>query len=163
MRAAVVAIVCLFAALNGGPALAQTISSSEPAAIAKLLSDRGQQVIVTVDEFDDPFIETSVDNVDYSIWFYGCTAHRDCTSISLRAHRASAGQATIEAMNIWNTDQRWTKLYTPERNSAVLEMDLFFGDSAMGDILFAGYVDIWDRSLAQFVRYIDEGDYAFIE
>jgi hypothetical protein len=73
------------------PAFAQMISSQDPDGIAKLLRDRGQIAIITVDEFNDPFIETSVDNVDYNIIFYGCTEHEDCTSLALRTQRMSAG------------------------------------------------------------------------
>ncbi len=145
------------------PAVAQMIASQDPAAVAKLLRDRGQTAIVTVDQFNDPFIETSVGNVDYNIIFYGCTEHEDCTSLALRAQRNSAGRASFEAMNDWNTDQRWTKLYTADVNSAILEMDFLFADGPMTRESFAAYLDLWDRSLQQFVRYIDDGDYDFVE
>ncbi len=145
------------------PALAQTISSQDPDGIAKLLRDRGQTAIITVDEFNDPFIETSVDNVDYNIIFYGCTEHQDCTSLALRTQRMSAGRASFEAMNTWNTEQRWTKLYTADVNSAIMEMDFLFREGAMSEAAFAAYLDIWDRSVAQFVRFIDDGDYEFVE
>jgi hypothetical protein len=156
----VVAVVC---ALGTVPASAQMISSQDPASIAKLLRDRGQTAIITVDQFNDPFIETSVDNVDYNIIFYGCTDHEACTSMSLRAQRMSAGRASFEAMNRWNTDQRWTKLYTADINSAILEMDFLFADGGMSQAAFAAYLDIWDRSVEQFVRYIDNGDYEFVQ
>lgn len=145
------------------PASAQMISSQDPAGIAKLLRDRGQTAIITVDEFNDPFIETSVDNVDYNIIFYGCTDHEACTSLSLRAQRMSSGRASFEAMNNWNTEQRWTKLYTADVNSAILEMDFLFLEQAMSEPAFTAYLDIWDRSVAEFVRFIDDGDYAFVE
>lgn len=145
------------------PASAQMISSQDPAGIAKLLRDRGQTAIITVDEFNDPFIETSVDNVDYNIIFYGCTDHEACTSLSLRAQRMSSGRASFEAMNNWNTEQRWTKLYTADVNSAILEMDFLFLEQAMSEPTFTAYLDIWDRSVAEFVRFIDDGDYEFVE
>lgn len=149
--------------LSPAIASAQMISSQDPASIAKLLRDRGQTAIVTVDEFNDPFIETSVDNVDYNIIFYGCTEHEACTSLSLRAQRMSSGRASFEAMNNWNTEQRWTKLYTADVNSAILEMDFLFHDEAMSRSAFAAYLDIWDRSVAEFVRFIDDGDYEFVD
>lgn len=145
------------------PASAQMISSQDPAGIAKLLRDRGQTAIITVDEFNDPFIETSVDNVDYNIIFYGCTEHEACTSLSLRAQRMSSGRASFEEMNNWNTEQRWTKLYTADVNSAILEMDFLFLEQAMSEPAFTAYLDIWDRSVAEFVRFIDDGDYEFVE
>jgi hypothetical protein len=145
------------------PAFAQMISSRDPDGIAKLLRDRGQNAIITVDEFNDPFIETSVDNVDYNIIFYGCTEHEDCTSLALRTQRMSAGRASFEAMNTWNTEQRWTKLYTADVNSAIMEMDFLFREGPMSEASFAAYLDIWDRSVAQFVRFIDDGDYEFVE
>lgn len=145
------------------PASAQMISSQDPAGLAKLLRERGQTAIITVDEFNDPFIETSVDNVDYNIIFYGCENHEDCTSLTLRAQRISTGNASYEAMNQWNFDQRWTKLYTADVNSAILEMDFLFSQSPMTQQAFAAYLDIWDRSLEQFVRYIDDGEYSFVE
>lgn len=157
-------VFALFAGCSvlAGPASAQTITSKDPDGIASLLRERGQVVIVTVDEFNDPFIETSVGNVDYNMFFYGCDEHVACTSVSLRAQRISSGGASFAVMNQWNTDQRWTKLYTADINSAILEMDLLFGDGAMSEGVFAAYLDIWDRSLEEFVRYIDEGTYEFI-
>ena len=145
------------------PAVAQMIASQDPDAVAKLLRDRGQTAIVTVDQYNDPFIETSIGNVDYNIVFYGCTAHEDCTSLALRAQRNSPGRASFEAMNDWNTDQRWTKLYTADVNSAILEMDFLFAHGPMTRESFAAYLDLWDRSLQQFVRYIDDGEYDFVE
>lgn len=145
------------------PASAQMISSQDPAGIAKLLRDRGQTAIITVDEFNDPFIETSVDNIDYNIIFYGCTEHEACTSLSLRAQRMSSGRASFEEMNNWNTEQRWTKLYAADVNSAILEMDFLFLEQAMSEPAFTAYLDIWDRSVAEFVRFIDDGDYEFVE
>lgn len=144
-------------------AQAQLISSQDPAGIAKLLRDRGQVAIVTVDEFNDPFIETSVDNVDYNIIFYGCVDHQDCTSLALRTQRMSSGNASFEAMNSWNTGQRWTKLYTADINSAIMEMDFLFREGGISEAAFSAYLDIWDRSVAEFVRFIDDGDYEFVE
>jgi hypothetical protein len=66
-------------------------------------------------------------------------------------------------MNTWNTEQRWTKLYTADVNSAIMEMDFLFREGAMSEASFAAYLDIWDRSVAQFVRFIDDGDYEFVE
>lgn len=150
-------------AVTATPVLAQMIGSQDPSAVAKLLRDRGQTAIITVDQYNDPFIETSVGNVDYNIIFYGCTVHEDCTSFALRAQRNSTGRASFESMNSWNTDQRWTKLYTADVNSAILEMDFLFTQSPMTQDSFAAYLDIWDRSLRQFVRYIDDGEYDFVE
>lgn len=145
------------------PSAAQTVSSQDPASIAKLLRDRDQTVIITVDEFGDPFIETSFNNIDYNVLFYGCTAHELCNSVSLRAQRFGVGSASYEAVNRWNTDQRWTKLYTAEANSATLEMDLLFQDGPISVEAFVSRIDIWERSLSEFARYIDGGSYEFVE
>ena len=161
MRAIVLGSLAALLAMAGA-ASAQDITTQDPAGIAKVLRDRGQVVIVTVDEFDDPFIETSVDNVDYNILFYGCVNNEGCTSLSLRAQRISTGRASFEAMNQWNTEQRWTKLYTADINSAILEMDLLFRGGPMSLEAFSAHLDIWDRSVGEFVRYIDDGNYAFI-
>lgn len=145
------------------PSAAQTVSSQDPASIAKLLRDRNQTVIITVDEFGDPFIETSFDNIDYNVLFYGCTAHEMCNSVSLRAQRFGVGSASYEAVNRWNTDQRWTKLYTESANSATLEMDLLFLDGPISVEAFASHMNVWERSLLEFARYIDGGSYEFVD
>lgn len=145
------------------PLQAQTVSSQDPASIAKLLRDRNQTAIVTIDEFGDPFIETSFENVDYSVLFYGCTEHELCNSVSLRAQRFGVGSTSYEAVNRWNTDQRWTKLYTANANSATLEMDLMFLDGPMSVEGFALHLDVWERSLREFSRYVDGGSYEFVD
>ncbi|MFK7791318.1 MAG: YbjN domain-containing protein [Devosiaceae bacterium] len=155
-------MVACFSVL-GSQVAAQDISSQNPEGVADLLRERGQTAIVTVDEFNDPFIETSAGNADYNIIFYGCQAHKSCTSFSLRAQRMSNGSASFEAMNTWNTEQRWTKLYTADIHSAILEMDFLFAQGPMDEPVFNAYLDIWDQSLREFVRYIDEGEYDFVE
>ncbi|MEM1285852.1 MAG: YbjN domain-containing protein [Pseudomonadota bacterium] len=155
-------------ALGSVPAGAQEeggalVSAAEPAAIIKLLRDRGQTAILTIDEFNDPFIETSFGNRDYSVWFYGCTAHEDCQSISLQATRMSPGRASLEALNDWNAVQRWTKVYSAEVNAAVLEMDISFRAGPMTSDDLSSILDIWDGSMEQFVRFIDDGEYDFVD
>lgn len=145
------------------PSAAQTVSSQDPASIAKVLRDRDQTVIITIDEFGDPFIETSFGNIDYNVLFYGCTVHEMCDSVSLRAQRFGVGSASYEAVNRWNTDQRWTKLYTAETNSATLEMDLLFLDGPISIESFASHISVWERSLSEFARYIDGGSYEFVD
>lgn len=145
------------------PVAAQMVSSQDPASIAKLLRDRDQTVIVTVDAFGDPFIETSFDNIDYNVLFYGCTVHEMCNSISLRAQRFGVGSASYEAVNRWNTDQRWTKLYTAEANSATLEMDILFLNGPISMEAFTSHISVWERSLREFARYLDGGNYEFVE
>lgn len=145
------------------PAFGQSISSQAPSSIAKFLEDRGQTVIVTVDEFDDPFIETSVDNVDYNIFFYGCSDNAACTSISMRAQRISPGEASTDVLNGWNRDQRWTKVYSGDINSIIMEMDFLFEESLMDAMLFEAKLDLWERSLAQFVSFVDDGDYDYVD
>ncbi|MBV6658955.1 MAG: YbjN domain-containing protein [Devosiaceae bacterium] len=158
------AIILAAGLLSSTPAaMAQEITSHQPSGITKHLRDRGQTVIQTVDEFDDPFIETSVNNIDYNILFYGCSRHQQCTSLSLRAQRMSAGNHPPEVLNGWNTDQRWTKVYSADTNSIILEMDLFFGDLTLSRDLFESYLELWDRSLEQFESFVDEGEFNFVE
>lgn len=147
----------------GAPAAAQTVSSADPAGLVKQLQERGQTAILTVDEFGDPFIETSSGNVDYNMLFYGCVRHAGCTSVSLRAQRMSPGEAPIEALNRWNTDQRWTKLYSADVNSVIMEMDLLFEPGGMQAVSFDAWLDLWDKSLIEFARFIDDGGYSFVE
>lgn len=154
---------CFALMLMALPSAAQTVSSQDPGSIAKLLRERDQTVIMTIDEFGDPFIETSFDNIDYNVLFYGCVAHEMCNSVSLRAQRFGVGSATFEAVNRWNTDQRWTKLYTEQANSATLEMDLLFTDGPISVEAFASYIDVWERSLREFASYIDGGDYEYVD
>ena len=145
------------------PAAAQTVSSSEPSSILKQLQERGQTAILTVDEYGDPFIETSSHNTDYNLFFYGCVRHEACTSVSFRAQRMSPGAATLDSLNRWNTDQRWTKLYTADVNSVIMEMDMLLAPGGMRAVTFDAYLDLWDKSLIEFVRYIDDGGYSFVE
>ncbi|MEM6384042.1 MAG: YbjN domain-containing protein [Pseudomonadota bacterium] len=144
-------------------AQAEDVSASDAGGILKVLRDRGQTALATIDEFGDPFIETSVGNVDYHILFYGCTDHRSCSSIALRTERASDGTTGIEDVNGWNAEQRWTKVYTPEVNILTLELDVWFGDAPIPADRFGRYLDVWERSLSEFVRFVDSGEFDFVE
>lgn len=146
-----------------GTAHAQLITSEDPKGIATLLEARGQTVILTVDEFGDPFIETSVNNIDYNVIFYGCVEHQACASIAFRAQRISPGQLTLSDVNSWNLQQRWTKVYSDDANSFILELDLFLAGGGITQETFSSYLDRWDASLVQFRRLVDDNSFDFVE
>lgn len=108
---------------------------------------------------DGNWIRGEMDGVVYSLSFLNCDdAHANCTSVQFRAWWESNGAHSVEAMNQWNIDRRFSAAYLDARGNATIEWDvnLAGGVSAAN---FDDNVQWWQAVLGQFLDTVIEPGY----
>ena len=137
------------------PALAGNLVASDPDGIRNYLMEEGIPAKLTEDNVGDPLIEVRYFGTEFSIYFYGCTANQDCTSIQYFSGYATDWAIPLEAINSWNTNQRFARAYLSEEGAARIEYDVFLGEDGMTTQDFDTALSIWTRNLSEFEDFID--------
>lgn len=119
--------ISLAFALAATPALAQPvplITGDSVDRVAQMARVYGPAERRYDDAEDGPWIRAEMDGVIYTITFLNCTNGRDCSSLQLRAWWESNGTHTIEMMNTWNRDRRFSAAYLDGNNAPTIEFDV---------------------------------------
>ena len=158
-------IVAVFVAgISSTPALGQAmlggmITGNDVDRVAEIAAAYGPATRESVNPGEEPWIRAEIDGIVYSISFLNCTAGRDCTSLQLRAWWESDGVHSIEAMNTWNRERRWSAAYLDIDNNATIEFDV----NLAGGITAVNFDDTmqwWDAVLREFREDVIDPAYA---
>lgn len=120
------AILALFPA---APALAQTpnlggmITGLDIDRIVEIAGAYGPAERRTDDD-GTPWVRAEVDGVIYTISFLNCEQGQNCSSVQFRAWWNSEGAHTIEQMNQWNRERRFSAAYLDSNDNATIEFDV---------------------------------------
>ncbi|MCB1398112.1 MAG: YbjN domain-containing protein [Rhodobacteraceae bacterium] len=72
-----------------------------------------------------PWIRAETDGIVYSVTFLNCDdAGSNCTTVQFRAWWESHGAHSLEAMNQWNRDRRFSAAYLDADMDATIEWDV---------------------------------------
>ena len=154
---AVLAVLC------GAPVLAQqplvgVVTGNDVARITELAGAYG-----SIDRREDDegvWLRGEMDDTVYSISFLNCNdQHQNCTSVQFRAWWESNGAHTMEAMNQWNRDRRFSSAYLDSQNNATIEWDvnLAHGIPAAN---FDDSLQWWQAVMRQFREQVIEPGFA---
>ncbi|MDY6961645.1 MAG: YbjN domain-containing protein [Pseudomonadota bacterium] len=99
----------------------------------------------------DPLINGTMDGIRYQIYFRNCTAGADCEDINLYAGFSS--QPSLETINNWNRDKRFSRAYLDETGDAVIEMDLDMVAGVTPEYLDS-QMKLWPQIIGQFATHI---------
>lgn len=146
-------IAAAFAALCGAEAAAQTVGASDPEGVAAALRDLGWRASHAVDAEGDPMVESSIEGVDYTIFFYGCEGGRNCTALLFSAGFDLADGATLASMNDWNSGRLVGAAYLDAENDPFLQMFV----TTVGGLNhenFGDVVDWWRIGVRDFKQHI---------
>jgi hypothetical protein len=95
----------------------------------------------TTDSEGDPEITGKLGGISYSVYFYGCVDHEDCTSIQFYAGWDST-DVTVDDINAWNQENRFARAYIDSDNNPVVEMDVNLDYGVTTDNLDDSF-DLW--------------------
>lgn len=96
------------------------------------------------------WIRGEMNDTVYSISFLNCDDNQqNCTSIQFRAWWESNGHHTIEDMNQWNRDRRFSAAYMDANNNATIEFDVNL-QGGVTAVNFDDTVQWWQAVLRQF-------------
>lgn len=100
------------------------------------------------------WLRAEMDQTLYSITLMNCDDNGDhCTTLQFRAWWESNGSHTLEAMNQWNVDRRFSAAYLDDRGNATLEFDVNLAHGVPA-IHFDDTVQWWQAALNQFVEEV---------
>lgn len=105
------------------------------------------------DAEDGPWIRGELDGVIYTISFLNCNQGLNCTSVQFRAWWESAGAHSIEAMNRWNRERRFSAAYLNRENNATIEFDVNLAGGVTA-VNFDDTVQWWQLVLREFANEI---------
>lgn len=122
----------LLAALLPPAAAAQgTVSAANPSGVLDAARKFGPAELTT-DKDGDPLIRGTMDETNYTVFFYGCETGANCKAIQLWTFFDAGPAATLEDVNAWNATHRFSKAYIDSDGDVAVEFDvnLFGGVTA---------------------------------
>jgi hypothetical protein len=132
------------------PALAADLLAENPAAIADAMLAAGYRAEMGTDGIGDPKISSAAGGVNYTLYFYGCEAGRNCTSVQFSAGFDLPSGTTLAIANAWNAEKRYSAAHLDDENDPYLRMDLYLAEGGLSPEAFGSILSIWDRQLSEF-------------
>jgi len=154
MKPQLFAVVLAAAAAAATPTFAANVTADNPAALAEVLRAMGYRAELTKDDQGDPKIVSATGGSNFRIYFYGCTANLNCTSIQFAAGFDLTNGSTLEVMNAWNAAKRYSKSYLDAEQDPLIEMDVNLAFGGVSEQNFRSTLDLWDGLLGQFKTHI---------
>ena len=142
----------LVAVLNlASPVLAQV--RGDPDVVAGLMTGAGMKVTHTTSAEGAPMLESSVDGVDFVVYFYECMPI--CASMQFSAGFDLDEAMPMEMANLWNRDRRFGRVYLDRTGDPYIEMDIGLAGEGIGRDNFLDALDTWRVILSEFRDFID--------
>lgn len=99
---------------------------------------------------DGVWLRGEMDSTVYTISFLNCNdSHANCTSVQFRAWWESNGAHTLEAMNQWNRDRRFSAAYLDASSNATIEWDVNLAGGVTA-VNFDDSIQWWQSVVRQF-------------
>lgn len=140
-----------------GPALAQVnlggiVTATDYNRISEIAAAYGP--VEDRSDSNGRWIRGEIDGTTYSIAFLNCgDSGQDCSSVQFRAWWRSEGAHTIEAMNQWNRDRRFSAAYLDGDNNATIEFDVNL-EGGVTAVNFDDTMQWWRLVLRQFKEMV---------
>lgn len=142
----------LVAVLNlASPVLAQV--RGDPDVVAGLMTGAGMKVTHTTSAEGAPMLESSVDGVDFVVYFYECMPI--CASMQFSAGFDLDEAMPMEMANLWNRDRRFGRVYLDRTGDPYIEMDIGLAGDGIGRKNFDDALETWRILLQDFREFID--------
>jgi hypothetical protein len=147
--AAAVGLLCLAA-----PAQAQMVRAQNPQSLVDALQSGGYAARLGVDKVGDPMITSGASGTTFQIFFYNCTDHRECATITFHSGYDLNASPSLDSINEWNKGKRFGRAYLDSENDPILEMDVDLDDGGLSRLLFIDNIEFWTTILGQFETHI---------
>jgi len=147
--AAAAAIGC-----SAAPGAAQMVQAREPATIVRALEEADYPAELAIDNVGDPIITSKHDGSTFKILFYNCTDHKNCGTIQFHSGYDLDETVSLEAINKWNSSQRFGRAYVDAQGDPIIQMDVDLDDGGMSKALFTDNLEYWTSVLDQFEEHI---------
>jgi hypothetical protein len=153
MRYKWLALAAAAAALTA-PAEAQTVRGQDPGSLVRALQGAGYTAKLGTDKVGDPMITSGVSGTTFQIFFYNCTDHKECATVTFHSGYDLNSAPSLERMNEWNRGKRFGRAYLDKENDPILEMDVDLDDGGLSSALFIDNIEFWSSVLADFEKHV---------
>ena len=145
--------IAAFALMLGGAAHAQQVTAANPQSVVAALQAGGYKATLEKDASGDPRIQSAASGANFVVTFYGCTANRDCDTVTFYAGWTGS-KATVQQINAWNRDKRFSRAYIDKDGDPVIEFDVNLDDGGMSQALFIDNVQFWEAAIGSFTKHV---------
>lgn len=132
-------------------AQAQTLTGANTEDILAIAKNYGS-ASMTKQSNGDPQITGKIGGVSYQVYFRNCTDNKNCEDLNFYLGFLDI-KPTLEEINDWNFNKRFSRAYLDQDKDACVEMDL---DMVQG--VSAEYVDsqfaLWKMVVQQFADHV---------
>lgn len=131
-------------------ASADPVRASDPQSIMAYFKDLGAPATLTKDRSGDPLIELQYYGTRFAVFFYGCRDGKNCSSIQFYSGYSADYEISPDALNNWNAQQRYGRVYQTDEGRKRLEFDIYTGYDGISAADFDEIFDIWTQLVKEF-------------
>jgi hypothetical protein len=132
------------------------VCASNPQGLVTSLQTQGYKALLgKSDTTGNPKIESAANGYDFTIFFYGCTDGKNCSSIGFSATFEKDPANTAANANEWNNDNRFSQMSVADDGSMTLTYDVTT-EGGLNQVNFADVVDWWQTMLGKVKGFYDK-------
>lgn len=136
------------------PAAGQTVDAAKPETVVTALREAGYRAVLEKDTSGDPLVKSGAAGVDFSVYFYNCTANKACRTVQFYAGFVKKG-VTLDTINKWNSTHRFARGYLDDEKDPRIEMDVDLDHGGVSSALFKANLATWESLLGEYQKAID--------
>lgn len=134
------------------PASAQTLlTGADTAEILNAARGYGAATLTTQAN-GDPQISGKIEGITYQVYFRNCTDNTNCEDLNFYLGFLDL-KPTLEQINDWNYNKRFSRAYLDSDDDACVEMDLDLVEGVTAEYLDSQF-GLWAMVLGQFAEHV---------
>lgn len=100
----------------------------------------------------DPQISGKINGISYQVYFRNCTNNTDCEDLNFYVGFLDL-KPTLEVINDWNFNKRFSRAYLDQDQDACVEMDLDLVRGVTADYLDSQF-GLWSMVVEQYAEHV---------
>jgi hypothetical protein len=135
------------------PAYAQAVTAANPNSVVQALQSAGYTATLTTDEYGDPKIQSASSGSNFSVFFFGCTDGRNCSSIQFHSSYEITPPAPQRFAD-WNRTKRYARGFVSANNASTIEMDINLDGGSISRALLVDSLELWATLMSDFEEMV---------
>ena len=132
-------------------AQAQTLTGANTEDILAIAKNYGS-ASMTKQSNGDPQITGKIGGVSYQVYFRNCTDNKNCEDLNFYLGFLDI-KPTLEEINDWNYNKRFSRAYIDQDDDACVEMDLDMVEGVTAEYLDSQF-GLWAMVVKQFAEHV---------
>jgi hypothetical protein len=147
--------LCIVAVLLAAPSVtvANEIFASQPKTVVTQMQALGYRALIGTDSSGNPKIDSALNGINYTIWFYGCDAGQNCQTLEFQSSFITDVPVTVDSMNTWNRDNLYGTGFVGTDGSAMISYTVTMEGGVNIDN-FNSMLARWETATTQFQTHI---------